>query len=212
MLKFGIIEDHRLMSNSIKMFLHKYFDGCKVSEYFKAADFLEEFNQNKFDLIILDLSLPNVSGFELLKKIKSINKNQCVIVYSAFTDVSTSQKCINFGCSSIINKSDDIEDFIICIYNVLKFKKHETKWITAAIHSPSKNIVEIQFTDHEIEFLHLICLDKSYSEIALIMNKSIKTIDFYRSRIFEKTQISSKSGLVKFATQYFFWQTQRFMQ
>lgn len=211
MIKFAILDDHKLMRESIESLLKRSFQSCSVKTFSNALDLLEDYSPNLFDIIILDLSLPLVNGFECMNQIKFKNNKQRIIVFTAYTDMQIIHKCIRAGCSSVISKADEVEELIECIHHVNQTEKFESKWIKQVLHLPAQDITDIEFSEQEIEFLRLICTDYTYNEIAKKMNKSPKTIDFYRSKIFEKTNTSSRSGLVKFAIQYFFWQKQEWI-
>lgn len=211
MIKFAVLEDHDLMRESIESLLKRAFEKSTIKSYRNAKELLEDYNSTLFDIILLDLSLPEINGFKCIKEIKTKNYNQNIIVYTAYTDLESIQKCIRAGCSTVISKADEIEDLITSIHQVKQTNKFESKWIKQALHSPEQDLGYIELYEHEIEFLRLACSDYTYDEIAKQMNKSPKTIDFYRARIFAKTKIKSRSGLVKFAIQYFFWQKQEWI-
>lgn len=210
-IKFAIIDDHKLFSDALESLIKKNYIKSFIISFRDARKYLNHYSKEIFDVILLDLSLPGINGFECLKAIKRENKNQKVIIITAFTDILTVQKCIQLGCSSLISKADEVEDIITAIDNVLKNGSYQSKWILDAISETYTQDLMTDLSENELKFLELICSDYTYESIAEVMNLSIKTIDGYRSKLCDKLNVKSRSSLVKFAIRHIFWERQRWI-
>lgn len=210
-MKFAIIEDHKLFSDALESLIKKKYLKSFIISFRDATTFLNHDSKDIFDVILLDLSLPGINGFECLKAIKRENKNQKVIIITAFTDILTAQKCIQFGCSSLISKADEVEDIIIAVDNVFKNGYYQSKWILDAISEIYTQDLMTDLSVNELKFLELICSDYTYENIADVMNLSVKTIDGYRSKLCDKLNVKSRSSLVKFAIRHIFWEKQKWV-
>ncbi len=105
--------------------------NLKIAKFLKPKDALAAAMSEKFDLCLLDIMMPEMSGFDLSKRIKntSLNKDTKIIFISALSDASTKIKGFNLGSSAYIEKPFDINIVKSQIFNLLKFKKKKKRQI-----------------------------------------------------------------------------------
>jgi DNA-binding NarL/FixJ family response regulator len=209
MINFAVIEDHPMVRDALKTFLNQNFTECSVLCYSNAKDFLLEFNRNSFDLIILDLSLPEINGFECVDEIKKRNPKQKVIAISAFADEIVIQKAVVNGCNSFLCKTDEENEIITCIKEVLKNGTYPSKWFLEVKDVQINPFCKLKLTNQEKEIFKLIAGDYTYDQITNILNVTTSTVDFHRKKLFEKTNSKNRSTLAKMATIFFFWENQK---
>ncbi|MCK4889490.1 MAG: response regulator transcription factor [Candidatus Aminicenantes bacterium] len=108
--RIAVVEDDELISSMLGLNLEKC--GCIVSSYEKAEELLRDIHKEKYDLLILDIMLPGISGVELLKKIRSENINIPVLMMTAKTDLKSKIDSRNIGADDYIQKPFSMEELI----------------------------------------------------------------------------------------------------
>lgn len=122
-LKVMIVDDNLMNVNLLEDILEDF--DLKISSFLKPDEALKVIEHEKFDLFLLDIMMPEISGFDLAKKIKNIeyNKYSPIIFISALSDYQTQIKSYDLGSYAYIEKPFDINIVKSQIYNILKNKK-----------------------------------------------------------------------------------------
>ncbi|RLA78322.1 MAG: response regulator [Epsilonproteobacteria bacterium] len=116
------VEDNEEARESALMLFNDLFDNIIVA--IDGKDGLEKFQSNKIDLIITDLSMPEMDGLEMSKTIKQIDNNIPIIILSAITDISIMEKANNIGINCFINKPLDDIDILFKEFENIIIKKN----------------------------------------------------------------------------------------
>jgi len=110
-MKILIIDDEELICWSLKRSIEKY-EGYSVTCVHSGTEAVEKAVKNKYDLIITDLRLPDLSGAEIVKKIRELNIDTPVMMMSAFLSPEVKSDITNYGIVNFINKPFQIEEII----------------------------------------------------------------------------------------------------
>jgi RNA polymerase sigma factor (sigma-70 family) len=180
--------------------------GLDVIDWFKKRD-------NKADVLILDITMPVLDGFEVLKYFRDNRLDQKVIVLSSYDDVKIVQEVLNLGASGYISKnnagehiikaikavangdqyfSDDIQDELLKAISGQKARKGDM---------PEDFLFE-SLTDREKNVLRLVSRELSTSEIAERMNISHHTVESHRKKLLKKLNVKNSVGLAMYAVKY----------
>jgi len=121
--KVMIVDDNSMNVELLKEILSKF--GLKISTFLKPKDACQAMLHETFDLFLLDVMMPEMSGFELAKKIKDTphNQNTPIIFISALSDTHNKMKGYNLGSFAYIEKPFDVNMIKLQIYNILKNQK-----------------------------------------------------------------------------------------
>lgn len=201
-ISIAIAEDHPIFRKGLILGINVY-DDCAVDIIAEnGLDLLEKIAAaNKLpDICILDISMPVMDGYEALTKIKSRWPGIKVIMLSLHNNEFTIIKSYRSGANSYLPKEVDFKELhtaILKVYNGdIYYSDLTSLHITNMLHNQSINT---DLTDKEIIFLRLVCTDMTYKEIAIAMNLSMRTIDGYRDRLFDKLKVTSRVGLAMVA-------------
>ncbi len=183
MIKILVVEDEKSISNLIKVNLIDAGYYCNVAyDGLTAADFIE---QNQYDLILLDIMLPKLDGYELIEYIKT--RNIPVIFLTARTSINDKVKGLKIGAEDYITKPFDIEELLARIEVVLRrYNKNSVNVVIDDINiniesrKVTKNGKTVELTNKEFELL-----------LMFVRNKNIA---LYRDIIFEKVWESDYLG------------------
>ena len=147
-----------------------------------------------FDLLILDLGLPDLSGLEVLKEIRK-RKNSCkVIIFSSTTDDQLLQQLLKLNCTAIIKKSNSTH----YLTEAVKFihSNPDVPYLDPAIQKILQQATKIALSPREYEIVTMMSQGKTSQEIADIFNCSLATIKTHRMRIMNKSGARNASEIL----------------
>lgn len=202
MTKIALIDDHGIFCDSLASLINDFegFSVCWSAQSGKTAIHLLEQNQNLPDIILLDIIMPGVNGFEVAKWIFEHQRSIKVLALTMEEDDNSVIQMLQYGVKGYLLKSIGSEELFRALQQVVKYGYYYTPVITDNIHKHiEKNIVsanEPELSEREKELLRYMCTEMSYAEIAKQMFLSESTVDTYRARLFEKFEVRNRIGLV----------------
>lgn len=159
--------------------------GAKVSCFNCAADCLEKLRNQKCDLLVTDVKMPGMSGIALLREVKLIAPWLSVLVITGYADIPMAIEAMKEGASDFIRKPLDRESFLSVVRSILKR------------NTMADGLLGKSLTNRENIVLRLIMDGKTSSEIADLLNVTIRTIEFHRRNIYKKMGVHNVVDLVK---------------
>lgn len=209
-ITIGIIDDHKIVRQGLKELLQKIIN-CKVThEYENGKDFIAALPMEPApDLLVLDYSMPGLNGIEVLKILEKRKEEYKVLLLTQHIDEQVIDEAYHYGARGFLNKNCTADDLKFAVHNIIKIGYNNITEVLKRIKNYEDPIHEIRpshvvLSDREYEFLELVCDERelTYDQMAEMMNLSIKTIESYRTAIFERFNIKSKVGLVLFSYKY----------
>lgn len=204
-IKVIIADDHDLFRVGLSELLKKNKDILivdTVSDGEKLLHILQKVND--IDIILLDITMPNLDGFAVLKKIKKINTQVKPIIISMHNEGNYIAKCAKDGAYGYLLKNADEQELLNSIRTVANGKKYfsaeiSEKMINFMAENPiSANIL----TNKETEVLKLIAKGNTTKEIANRLFVSTRTIETHRANILKKIEVKNTAELIKKAADY----------
>lgn len=206
MIKVCLVDDHRIMREGLKKILSDSKDIVVVDEAGNGQELFEKMDNQEWDVLVLDISLPDRSGLDLLKEIKRRQSSIPVLILSMHNEDQYGYRAFQAGASGYLTK--DIVPNLLCsaIYKLAKGKKYVSPNLAEklatylACHKKMHSYDSI--SDREFEVLILIGSGKSPTEIAADLSLSIKTISTYRARILDKLNLNNNSDIIHYCIQH----------
>tara|TARA_B100000029_G_scaffold353141_1_gene345757 strand:- start:357 stop:995 length:639 start_codon:yes stop_codon:yes gene_type:complete len=202
-IKTLIVDDHSIVREGLKRILDESDDINVVAEVGNGEDAIRLVQNNKFDMIILDISMPGKSGLELLRDIKSINPEQHVLILSMHSENIYAKRTLLAGASGYMTKESASDDLVDAIYKIQSGGKYISpslaEILVDAIGHDANIPVHELLSNREYQVFEMIAIGKKVSEIAIELNLSSKTVSTYRTRILEKMKLSSNSEITQYA-------------
>jgi len=206
-----LIDDHKIVRQGLKDLLEKLGNYMVIYEFENGEDFIAALPlKNPADLYILDYSMtPNFNGIEVLKMLEKRDEEYKVLLLTQHFDEHIINDAYHHGARGFLHKNCTASDLKFTINNIINIGYSNvseilkrTKNYEDTIKYISKN--EIFLSNREKEFLQLVCneAEYTYEQMAEIMGLSIKSIDSYRTALFDRFNIKSKIGLVLFSFKY----------
>ena len=208
-IRVAIADDHTLFRKGLVMMVNSFDNLEVVDDFPNGKEVLNFLKQNPIDIVLLDLDMPVLDGWETSKKIISKYSNIHVIIISMNETLEVIADLIEIGVHSYLLKSAEPEEVKRAIHSVVNNDFYYNQLVSKALRQniqrsnfkkPS-NQDETSLTKREIEVLELICKEMTVKEISEELHVSEQTIQTHRKHMMKK--ISAKNGvsLVRYAIQ-----------
>lgn len=211
-IKIFLVDDHRLVRRGIKSLLNKYYDFEIIGEADSGEEALEKIQENTPEIVLMDVSLPGMNGFETAAKIRELIPEIKVLFLSMHNEAEYIIRSIKSGGNGYILKSAESDELINAIRNVISGEKYYGDEIAKIIFNSYnfetsqpkiiKNEKHIALTQREKEILRLVSDGYSAREIASMLFISPRTVETHRLRIMQKLEAHNTAELIKLAVLY----------
>ncbi len=202
-MKILIADDHAIFRRGLKDLLIDELPGVNFSE---ACNGVELFNlaiENKYDLIITDINMPEKSGLDSIKEITNANINTPILVLSIHNAIEYAVRVYRAGAFGFLNKDTEIPEILEAIKIITSGKKYFSDEVLAIINAAKKKDgdkpLHQKLSDREFEIFKFLISGYSTLEIAHKLELGKTTISTFKRRIFDKMELYSVSELTKYA-------------
>jgi DNA-binding NarL/FixJ family response regulator len=198
-----IVDDHELMREGLKTVLESN-SKIKVSgEAGSFREFVAHFRPGKADVIVLDISLPDRNGLEVLKYIRDNHPTTSVLILSMHPEERFAVRALKGGARGYLNKQTAGKELVKAIARVQQGDIYvSTEVAGALVRESGRRLPHESLTDREFEVFSMIASGKSAREIGRSINLSIHTVTTYRSRILRKLSAKTTADLVRYAVEH----------
>jgi two-component system, NarL family, invasion response regulator UvrY len=202
MIKIMIVDDHPIVRSGLKNIISDESDMKIVCESSTGQQAVDLVKKNELDLVILDISLPDINGFEVLDKLRKLFPDLPVLMLSIMSEDLYSSKALKAGAAGFINKEAAPEELIIAIRKIISgghyispaFAERMALDFKGSLHK----LPHERLSSREFQIMTYIASGKGLGEIATDLFLSTKTISTYRTRILEKMNVKNNADLVRY--------------
>jgi two-component system response regulator NreC len=203
-IKVIIADDHKLFRNGLEELLRKYDDIKIIKSVGDGIEFMNCVkNQIDADVVLLDITMPNMDGFQVLKELKTVNATIKPVIISMYNDGNYIAKCAKMGAYGYLLKNTDESELVLAIRTVSKGKKYYSAEISEKMINfmSTQSISENILSNKETEVLGLLSKGLTTNEIAAKLYVSSRTIETHRGNILKKLEVKNTAELIKKATE-----------
>lgn len=197
-----VVDDHLVVREGLKRILQDCDDCTVTAEAGNVADALAWLRRRRFDLVLLDISLPDRTGLDLLKTMKRELPKLPVLVLSAYREDHYAVRAFKDGADGYLGKESASESLLAAIRKVASGGKYLSpalaERIALEIGSRNDRALHEVLSDREFEILKLIARGASLKDVAEQLHISPKTVTTHRARILEKTGLASNAELTRY--------------
>lgn len=206
-IRLAIADDHKIFRNGLKATLEDCDDFDLLIEASNGKQLIGMLTEVTPDVILMDIKMPEMDGIQTTTAVKQKYKDIKVLALSMFNEDKYIVDMMKAGASGYLLKNAEPEEIIEAIQTVYHkdyyFNEHLSITLIKQLAGnntsggPSQSLAD--FNEREIEVLRLVCQEYSNQEIADKICLSVRTVEGYRARLFEKTRSKNLVGLVIFA-------------
>jgi two-component system invasion response regulator UvrY len=203
MIKVLIADDHPIVRQGLQQILAGTADMEVTGEAVNAQDTLDQVRRGGWDVLVLDISMPDRSGFDILKDLKHEQPHLPVLVLSIHAEEQLAVRVLKAGASGYVTKENAPNELVKAIRKVVSGGRYVSQSLAeslafgldAAADRPPHELL----SDREFQVMQLIASGKSLVEIAESLSLSAKTVSTYRTRLLEKLNLKSNAELMRYA-------------
>lgn len=198
--KVLIIEDHPIVTESLFRLVSESFENVTCIHASTGAKGLAYLNSNHFDIVLLDINLPDISGIDFCLQAKKRLPELKILAVTSLAQRHIIEKSLESGMDGFVLKTSDINDIKEGMKEVLAGNKYIGKGVEELISNrPSNDSSETVITHREIEILRLIANGLTNQEIGEKLFISTSTVDSHRKNLLMKLHAKNTASLVKMA-------------
>jgi len=204
--KILLADDHSVVRYGISLILKESFENLVIAH---ADDFLKVLSQIKeqaFDLIVLDISIPEGKGIQMVEIIKEIQPEVKILIFSAHEEELYALRYLKAGADGYLNKLSSDVEFKEAFTSMIKNGNYvsqsiKNKIVSNTLNKKSDNPLEA-LSNRELEIARLLVRGEGNLEIANKLKLQNSTVSTYKNRIFEKLTINNTVALVTLFKSY----------
>lgn len=209
MFNILLVDDHQIIIDGLKLLLEEAPNIDNIYEALSGEATLNAVNTNEVDLVLLDINLPDKSGFEVCAELKKQHKDIKVIALTMFGNAGYINKMIKAGTDGYLLKNTGKEELLTAIETVMKGERYFSKLVTSIlvagmqeVKKPKSSDFIQKLTRREKEVLKLIIDEYTTDEIAAKLFISSTTVISHRKNLLRKVNAKNVAGLVRKAFEF----------
>lgn len=205
MISILIADDHPVVREGIKQIIAKSNEMKVAAEASNGQEVIEKITKNNYDIIILDIAMPGIDGFEVIKEVKKIKPNSSILVLSIYPEDQIGIRVLENGASGYLNKESAPSELLNAINKIYSGRKYISENLAQSLASRvmvnKKPYFHENLSNREYQILCMLALGKDPKEIAGRLSISIKSVRTYRERIHHKLMVKNDVELTHYAIQ-----------
>ncbi|WP_455241379.1 response regulator [Petrachloros mirabilis] len=202
-MRFLLVDDHAIVRVGLKQTLADSFERLEVMEAGTGQEAIQKIQDSAWDLVVLDINLPDTNGLDVLKRLKAIRPSLPIVVLSFHPEEQYALRALRSGAAAYVTKDSAPQELATAVKTVLAGRRYVTPSLaermeTTPVQAAGKPLHAL-LSDRELEVLSMIGSGKSVTEIAAGLDLSVKTVSTYRMRLLSKLQLKTTSALIRYA-------------
>src|ERR1044071_1149288 len=207
--KILIADDHAMVRDGVKNLIQQNKELMVIGEARSGNETLELYDKLQPDLLIMDISMPDMNGMEVSRAILANNPNANIVILSMYEDEDYISRCLEYGVKGYVIKNESGSELDYAIRSVLSGKNYFSRQAQDVIFKKySQNVTrkkqredQIKLTKREVEIIKLIAEGLTSQEMADKLFISPRTVETHRANLMKKIGVKNAIELVKKAEQ-----------
>jgi DNA-binding NarL/FixJ family response regulator len=203
MIQILIVDDHAILRRGLQEILEREFRDVRIGGAGTAEEALTQLDSEKWDLVILDITMPGRSGVDVLRNLKVLRPKLPVLVLSMHPEDQYGKRVLKAGASGYMNKESAPEELIKAVRKLLSGGRYVSptlaETLAVDLGRDDGTPAHERLSDREFEVLRKMASGKTVGQIAQELHLSVPTVSTYRARILEKMGMSNTAELIRYA-------------
>ncbi len=205
MIRVLIADDHAVVRQGLKQILGDTPEMLVAGEAANGQEVLDRVRAETWDVVVLDISMPDRSGLDILKQLRSERPKLPVLVLSMYSEDQYAIRVLKAGASGYMTKDSAADELVKAIRKVVSGGRYVSPLLAEklafGIGDDLSRLPHEALSDREFQVLRMIAAGKSVKEIAAELSLSVKTVSTYRARLLEKMNLGTNAELIHYAIQ-----------
>lgn len=206
MIRVLIADDHVIVRKGLEQFFEAIGGIAVAGEAANGDELLAVMRQNHFDLIMLDLKMPGLSGIRLIESIRALDPSVPILVLSMHDDLQTAKRVLQAGASGFVTKTSGPETLVEAIRKVAGGTRFIDPSIVEMLMLERPKSGEMaaheRLSPRELQIMKLIAKGKNLVEIGEALFISNKTVSTHKVRLMQKLNLQNTADLVRYAADH----------
>ena len=201
-LNILVVDDHAIVREGLKRILEGTASGWTVVEAGTGFEALEILRQRAFDVAVIDLSMPGMSGLELLRRARPRLPRLRVLMLSMHAEEQYAMRAFKAGANGYVTKDSATRELAAAVRKVAEGGVYVSGSLAERVvlqlngaHEPARHT---QLSDRELEVLQRLVAGHRPTEIAKALHLSVKTVSTHKSRILDRLQLPNMAALIRY--------------
>jgi two-component system invasion response regulator UvrY len=203
MIRVFVADDHAVVRRGMLQILEEVPDMVSAGEAGTGREVLRAMQKHDCDVLVLDISMPDGSGLEVLKQLRTLRPDLRVLILSMYPEKQYALRALKTGAAGYLTKESAPDELIAAIRKVARGGRYITQSLAERLAGELADKVEKEphetLSDREYQVMTMLATGKSVTDIATELSLSVKTVSTYRARILEKLGLDSTAEIMRYA-------------
>lgn len=203
MTRVLIADDHALVRSGLRQFLAMDPSIVEIGEAGSGSNTLDMLRAKPWDLLLLDIFMPDRSGLDILARVRALYPNTRILVLSGYPERQYAISVLRAGANGFLSKESAPEELLKAVKTVVAGRRYVSaalaEFLVADLDADASKPLHDTLSEREFQTLCKLAAGRSVSEIAEELCISVKTVSTYRSRILQKTSFKTNADLTSYA-------------
>lgn len=206
MIRVLVADDHAVVRRGVVQILDEAPDLIAAGEASTGRQVLQQVQENDYDVLVLDIGMPDGSGLEVLHQLRTLRPELRVLILSMYPERQYALRALKAGAAGYLTKESAPDELTAAVRRIAGGGKYITQSLaeelTAALVGETEKHPEEILSDREFQVVCMLAEGKTIAGIAEELSLSVKTISTYRARVLEKLNLSNTAEIIRYAFEH----------
>ena len=198
-----LVDDHQIVRAGLAQYIAEHDDLTVAAEAASGDEAIRLIRQEEFDVVILDISMPDKNGIDTLRIIKQLKPTLHVLVLSGYPETHYAVNMLRAGANGYLSKDAAADEMIRAIRIVARGRRYLSEaaadLVSDQLMRPSEKMMHETLSEREFQIFRKLAAGQSPTAIADELHLSVKTVSTYRTRVLEKMSLKNNADLTYYA-------------
>lgn len=201
--KVLLADDHAIIRDGLKQILADTDDLVVTGEAANGIEVLHLVRQKKWDVLVLDISMPGRNGLDLIHLVKDEQPDLPILIFSMHHEDQYAVRALHAGASGYITKESDSELLVAAIRRIATGGVHISEKVAELmvreIQPSNQALPHTRLSDREFQIFNMLVAGAGLTEIGAELSLSVKTISTHKTHILQKMNMANAAELIRYA-------------
>jgi DNA-binding NarL/FixJ family response regulator len=206
MIRVLVADDHAVVRRGVVQILDEAPDLVAAGEASSGRQVLQQIQENDYDVLVLDIGMPEGSGLEVLHQLRTLRPELRVLILSMYPERQYALRALKAGAAGYLTKESAPDELVAAVRRIAQGGKYITQSLaeelTAALVGEAEKSPEEILSDREFQVVCMLAEGKTIAGIAEELSLSVKTISTYRARVLEKLNLTNTAEIIRYAFEH----------